>query len=322
MKAAVIGVGAMGGNHARIYSEMPGVQLTGIADADPEITRQASAKYGVPGYVNYHELLARPLDAVSIVVPTSLHREVAIAAARAGVNALVEKPVASTIPAAREIIEEFNKAGVNLMVGHVERFNPVVSVVKKIIENEVVCLLEITRIGPFPPRIKDVGIIIDLATHDVDLLRFLTGSEFKKSFGLISRNLIEHEDAAILGFEMEDGTLARVSTNWLTPFKVREMTIATRTKYIKASLTEQKVTEYGRYADNESYVVNEIRVPYGEPLKLELEAFIDSIERGTPPPVTGNDGLKVLEVLGKCGIDLWNECPDSSLVSEAVGIQL
>jgi len=305
LRAGVIGTGAMGQNHARIYSELPDVKLVGVADIDNNRCLTAARRYNCVPYSDYRQLLRQRLDVASIVVPTSLHKEVAENVAAAGVNILVEKPLAETIPASKQIIEACRSSGVKLMVGHVERFNPVITVVRREIEHEDVSLVEVTRIGPFPPRIKDVGIVIDLATHDVDLIRYLTASEFKRSFGLISRNLTEHEDLAILAFEMENGTLARVTTNWLTPFKVRELTIATKKKYIRASLTDQRVTEYSLYSENESYLVRDIKVPYGEPLKLEISAFLDSIRHDSPPPITGEDGLRVLEVLSSCRLELW-----------------
>jgi len=307
LRTGVIGTGAMGQNHARVYSELPGVKLVGIADIDADKCAAAGRRFNCTPYQDYRELLNQHLDAVSVVVPTSLHKEVAQNVAAAGVNILVEKPIADSIPSAKEMVEICRSNNVKLMVGHVERFNPVVTVVRNDIDAEDVSLVEITRIGPFPPRIKDVGIVIDLATHDVDLIRYLTGSEFKRSFGLVSRNLIQHEDLAILAFEMGNGTLARVTTNWLTPFKVRELTIATKKKYIKASLTDQRVTEYSRYSENESYLVRDIKVPYGEPLKLEIEAFLDCIKKDIAPPITGDDGLRVLEVIEACNLDLWSD---------------
>lgn len=304
LRVGVIGLGAMGKNHARIYAELREVDLVGVADVDFNLAQVVGDRYHAIPFHDYRELLEQGLDAVSIVVPTSLHKEVAVNVARSKVNMLVEKPIANNLPAAREIVEACEKHDVKLMVGHVERFNPVVAIVKKEIEGDQLSLIEITRIGPFPPRIKDVGVITDLATHDIDLIRYLTGSEFKKIHGLTSRNVAEHEDVAILVFEMANGSLGRITTNWLTPFKVRELTIATKDKFIKASLLDQRVTEYSRYKENESYLVREIRVPFGEPLKLEIEAFINSINTGAPPPVSGNDGLKVLEVLNQGDIEL------------------
>lgn len=305
LRIGVIGVGAMGKNHARIYSELSQVELVGVADVDFALAQSVGKKYHATAFSDYAELIGQKLDAVSIVVPTSMHKEVALYTARSRVSMLIEKPLADSLAAAREIVEACQANDVKLMVGHVERFNPAVAIVKKEIEGEQVSLIEITRIGPFPPRIRDVGVIVDLATHDIDLIRYLTGSEFKRVYGLTSRNVADHEDVAILLFEMANGSLARLTTNWLTPFKVRELTIATKEKFIKASLMDQKVTEYSRYKEDESYLVKEVRVPFGEPLKLEIQAFIDSIDKNIVPPVSGDDGLKVLEVLSQGDIEMW-----------------
>lgn len=300
LRVGVIGLGAMGRNHVRVYSELPDVELAGIADIDQGLTQSLAKKYRTKSFSDYKELLQEDLEAVSIAVPTSLHREVALATADAGTNMLIEKPIADSISAANSIIEAASKNQVKLMVGHIERFNPVIPVIKKEIEGTEVSLIEITRIGPFPPRIKDVGVVIDLATHDIDLLRYITGSEFKKIYSLTSRNLAPYEDTAILLLQMENGILGRITVNWLTPFKVREINIATREKFIKASLIDQKVTTYNKYKENDSYLVKELSVPFGEPLKLELEAFISSLETKIPPPISGEDGLKALQAAIQC----------------------
>jgi UDP-N-acetylglucosamine 3-dehydrogenase len=299
-RVGVIGLGAMGKNHVRVYSELPGVELTGIADADYGLAQSLAKKYHTRPFSDYKELLREDLDAVSIAVPTSFHREVALAAVDADINMLIEKPIADSVSAGSSIIEAASKNQVKLMIGHIERFNPVIPVIKKEIEGAEVSLVEITRIGPFPPRIRDVGVVIDLATHDIDLLRYITGSEFKTVYSLTSRNLAPYEDAAILLFEMENGIIGRVTVNWLTPFKVRTINIPTKEKLIKASLIDQKVTTYSKYKENDSYSVKELSVPFGEPLKLELEAFIHSLKNNIRPPITGEDGLKALEVANLC----------------------
>jgi len=310
LKIGVVGLGAMGKNHVRIYSELPEVELVGIADVNYGLAQSLAVRYHTKPFNDYQELLKQDLDAVSIAVPTSLHKEVAVNAAHAGVSILVEKPIADTVASAKEIIKAAEENNVKLMVGHVERFNPVIPIVKKEIENAEVSLIEVTRIGPFPPRVKDVGVVIDLATHDIDLIRYLTGSEFSKIYSLTSRSLARHEDAAILLFEMANGVLARVTVNWLTPFKVREITVATKEKFIKASLIDQKVTEYSKYKENDSYLVKELNVPFTEPLKLELQAFIDSIRNDTQPPASGEDGLKALEVAAQCSDELRPGIPE------------
>lgn len=300
LRVGVIGLGAMGRNHVRVYSELSDVELVGIADVDYRLAQSLAEKYHAKPFGDYKELFGEKLDAVSIVVPTSLHKEIAVETARAGVNMLVEKPIADTVEAAKEIIKAAKENNVKLMVGHIERFNPVVPIIKKEIEGDEISLIEITRIGPFPPRVKDIGVVVDLATHDIDLIKYLTNSEFKKIHSLASKSLAQHEDAAILLFEMTNGALARVTVDWLTPFKVREINIATKEKFIKASLIDQKVAAYSKYKEDGSYRVKDLNVPFSEPLKLELQAFIDCLRNNIHPPISGEDGLNALEVASQC----------------------
>ncbi len=301
LRAGVIGLGAMGKHHARIYSELLDVELIGVADLNRELASDIARKYRAKFFTDYKELLNLNLDVVSIAVPTSMHREVTLAAADASANVLVEKPIAATYQDASEMIDRCKQRGVKLMVGHVERFNPVIPAIKRAMANLEVISIDITRVGPFPPRIKDVGVVIDLAVHDIDILRYLTDSEFRKVKSLVSKNFAsDREDTALLSFEMENGVLCHVTTNWLTPFKVREISIATREKFIKGWLMEQRVCEYERRQEDGSYVVNELTIPYGEPLRLEIEAFLRAIENDEEPPVTGEDGMKALEVALKC----------------------
>lgn len=300
IKVGVIGVGAMGKHHARVYSELQDVELIGIADVNENLAYSIAKKYRTKTFINYKELLEQDLDAVSIAVPTSLHKKVAVDIANAGVDMVIEKPIADTVENAKEIIRTVKKNDIKLMVGHIERFNPIIPIIKKSIKNTKIISIGITRVGPLPPRIKDVGIVIDLATHDVDLIRYLTNSEFKKIYSLTSKNISKNEDTAILSFEMENGVLAHITTNWLTPFKIREINVATREKFIKGRFIDQKVLEYSKYKTDDSYVVKELNVPFGEPLKLELKAFLESIKKDVEPPITGEDGLKALGVAIKC----------------------
>lgn len=299
-KVGVIGVGAMGQHHARVYGELPDVELVGVADVDGNLAPSIAERFHTKAFTDYKQLLRQGLDAVSIAVPTSLHKEVAVDVAEAGVSMLVEKPIADTVENAEEIVRRARRNGVRLMIGHIERFNPIIPVMKKSIENNDVISIDITRVGPIPPRIRDVGVVIDLATHDIDLIRYLANSEFKKIYGLTSRSLSEREDIAILSFEMENGVLAHITTNWLTPYKVREINIYTKTKLIKGGLIDQKVMEFSNYGEDNGYLVRELSVPYGEPLRLELESFMQCINKDHEPSVTGHDGLKALEIALKC----------------------
>ncbi|MFC2005849.1 Gfo/Idh/MocA family oxidoreductase [Chloroflexota bacterium] len=301
LRVGVIGLGAMGQHHARIYSELPDVELVGVADIDGKLATATSEQYQTAGFTDYRQLLHKGLEVVSIAVPTSQHQEVALAAIETVNNILVEKPIAHNLESARVIIDKCEQKGIKLMVGHVERFNPVFSVIKNRLAELEVISIDITRVGPLPPRIKDVGVVIDLAVHDIDILRYLTNSEFRWVQSLIGKGLTnDREDTALLSFEMENGVLCHITTNWLTPFKVREVSIATREKLIKGWLIDQKVCEYERYAEDDSYVAKEIAVPYGEPLQLEIRAFLDAINNDKTPLVTGEDGFKALEIAIQC----------------------
>jgi UDP-N-acetylglucosamine 3-dehydrogenase len=300
LRAGVIGVGSMGKNHARIYNQLRDVELVGVADVRPEMASQIAQQHNTKAFTDYRDLLGQQLDVVSIVVPTSQHVEVTLAAAEAGTNVLVEKPIADNLAAAHAMIDRCQKCGVKLMVGHVERFNPVLPVIKDRISSLNVISINISRLGPIPPRIRDVGVVIDLATHDIDILRFLTGSEFRKVQSMIGSGLIDdREDTALLSFEMENGILCHINTNWLTPFKLREINVASKEKFVKGWLVEQRVSEFQSNGDG-SYTVRDVSVPYGEPLENELSAFTDSVRNGEPLPVTGMDGLKALETALLC----------------------
>lgn len=300
IKVGVIGVGTMGKHHARVYAGLPDVELVGIADVNNDVACAIAERYNTEAFIDYKELLKRDLDAVSIVVPTYLHEKVALDIAEAGVNMIIEKPIADTVENARKIIKSADEDDVKLMVGHIERFNPIIPVIQESIGNSDIISIDVTRVGPFPPRIRDVGVVIDLATHDIDIIRYLTNSEFKKIYSLTSKNIFKNEDIAILSFEMENGVLAHITTNWLTPFKIREINIATKEKFIKGLFIEQKVSEHSKYEEDGSYIVKELSVPFGEPLQLELEAFLKAVRDDKEPPITGEDGLKALEVAIEC----------------------
>lgn len=299
IRVGVIGTGVMGRNHVRVYSEMPGVKIAGIADINKEAVSSLAKKYNTKPFTDYRKLLKEDLDAVNIAVPTSLHRSVALDAANAGVNMLIEKPIAGTLEGAREIIKKSQEKGIKLMVGHIERFNPIIPVIKENIRDNNIVSIDIMRVGPFPPRITDAGVVIDLAVHDIDIARHLTNSEFERIYSLTSRNLSKNEDTAILSFKMKNGILVHITTNWLTPYKVREISVSAIKKFIKGNFITQKVTEYSRH-EGDSCLTRELPVPFGEPLKLELESFIDCLRRDREPFITGNDGLKALEIALQC----------------------
>ncbi len=174
LRVGVVGVGIMGCNHARVFADLPGVKLIGIADPDATQREFVSGALGCAAHRDVEQLLDSGLDAVTIAAPTHLHRDLALACIRRGVHVMVEKPIASTVEEGQAIISAAKRAGVGLMVGHVERFNPAVEAIKNAIRGEDILSIAITRVGPFPPRMSNVGVVIDLAVHDIDLIRWFT----------------------------------------------------------------------------------------------------------------------------------------------------
>ena len=163
------------------------------------------------------------------------------------------------------------------MVGHVERFNPTVEAIKDAIRDEDILSIAITRVGPFPPRMSNVGVVIDLAVHDIDLIRWFTESEIAEVQPQLSKAVAEREDIALLQFRTASGVLAHINTNWLTPFKARNVTVATRNKYVMGDLLTRQVTECFGFQPDGSYSMRHLSVGHAEPLRAELQAFVAAI---------------------------------------------
>src|ERR1051325_1960219 len=296
----VVGVGIMGSNHARVLADLSGVKLVGIAD--PAAGHRALLAQVVRCEVcdDVDDLIKLGIDAAVIAAPTHLHHDIALACIKAGVHVLVEKPIASNIEEGRAIVAAAERAGVTLMVGHVERFNPAVQVIKDAIKGEDILSISITRVGRFPPRLSNVGVVIDLAVHDIDLIRWFTDSDIVEVQPQLSSAVAEREDIALLQFRTASGVLAHINTNWLTPFKARNVTVATRGKYITADLLTRQVTECFGFQPDGSYSMRHLSVGHAEPLRSELLAFLRAVRGGTPPAVTGEEGVASLEVATHC----------------------
>jgi UDP-N-acetylglucosamine 3-dehydrogenase len=300
LRVGVAGVGVMGSNHARVFADLAGIRLVGVADPDPAPRDMVASALGCAGLSNIEELLAEGVDAMTIAAPTHLHRELALCCIKQGVHVLVEKPIAPSVVEGRAIIAAARHAGVSLMVGHVERFNPTVEAIKEAIRGEDILSIAITRVGPFPPRMSNVGVVIDLAVHDIDLIRWFTESEIAEVQPQLSSAVAEREDIALLQFRTVSGVLAHINTNWLTPFKARNVTIATRKKYIMGDLLTRQVTECFGFQPDGSYSMRHLSVGHAEPLRAELQAFISAIRAGKEPAVTGDEGVASLEIAIRC----------------------
>ncbi len=300
LRVGVVGVGVMGANHARVFATLPGVELVGVADPSAQQRELVTRILGVPAVNHVDELLGPGLDAVTIAAPTHLHHDIALKCLARGIHVLVEKPIASNVEEGREIIAAARRADAVLMVGHVERFNPAVQAIKEAIEGEDILSIAITRVGPFPPRMSNVGVVIDLAVHDIDLIRWFTDSEIIEVQPQLSSAVAEREDIALLQFRTASGVLAHINTNWLTPFKARNVHVATRGKYVMGDLLTRQVTECFGFQPDGSYSMRHLSVGYEEPLRAELQAFVEAVREGKKPAVTGEEGVESLSIAMRC----------------------
>lgn len=292
MNVGVIGVGAMGQNHVRIYSEIEGCRLVGLADSNKDVAKKFATKYNTKALYDYREILNEGVEAVSIAVPTSLHCEVASFFLENGVNCLVEKPIASTLEEGRKMTEIAKKKGVKLMIGHIERFNPAVQQMKEIIKEGIlgkILIISSRRVGPFAPRIVDVGIMIDLATHDIDIARYFCEREPSKICSIYGSIKHSKEDHAILLLDF-DGISASIEVNWFTPHKVRTAVVTGTEGIAYIDYIDQHITIFN------SKWKKEPKIEKAEPLRKELEHFIYCIKNDKEPLVNGDDALKTLEV--------------------------
>jgi predicted dehydrogenase len=310
MRAAVIGVGSMGTNHARVYSELNEVELVGVADANPEQAARVGLRMGAPGYGNVDALLdeQRP-DLVSIAVPTSEHLRVARQVIERGIHALVEKPIAATLDEARQMIHLAESHEIVLTIGHIERFNPaVIELKRRLDQGELGRIFEIhvRRLGPFPPRIQDVGVIVDLATHDLDVIHKLVDAPAERVYAETGRRIhVSHEDMVMGLIKFANGVLATININWLTPKKIRELIVTGErgmfvAKYLKQELRfyqNPQLNNLGSGGElrgvSEGDMIN-YRIERREPLKEELRAFVEAVSRREPPIVSAWDGLAAL----------------------------
>ena len=292
-RIALIGLGSMGKNHYRVLKSLSGVKVVALCDIEKR------ENYEEPFYSDVDKMLENEsIDAAMIVVPTFLHKEIALKCLNKGVDIFIEKPVASTIDDGLEIERVAKEKDLKVCVGYIERFNPVVEALKNELKDRDIYSIGITRVGPFPPRIADVGILTDLAVHDIDLIRFITGREIEKKSIFKSQKInFHHEDNATLSFQLQDDIVASIITNWLTPFRKRKIEVATKKGYFEADLMGQDLVEYSEYKTNNSYVIRNCFVQKEEPLVRELRAFLRYLKTGERSGLSSvKDSIITLEI--------------------------
>ena len=318
LRAAVVGLGMMGRNHVRVYDEVLGdVDLVAVADPDPDALRRATTGRAARGYADPDRMFAeeRP-DLVSIVAPTSLHLQVTLDALASGAHVLVEKPIASDRPEAEAMMEAARRASRILTVGHIERFNPAIRELRRRLaggELGRIFQVKATRLGPFPARIRDVGVVVDLAPHDIDVMRFLLDSEPVRLYAETEQRIhTDHEDLFNGILKFANGVIGVLDINWLTPTKRRTLTVTGERGMYVADYINQDLIYYanpdasqvweppgpdgaGRMASSVSEGEMARRsIRRQEPLAVELAEFARAVRDGGPPPVDPRDAMIAL----------------------------
>jgi len=308
MRAAVIGAGSMGRHHARVLADLDGVELVALADVDPQRRAAVAKRTGARPYDSYATMFeTEKLDVVSVALPTSLHHAAVVCAFEHGVHVLVEKPITATVEDAVDLIRRREQTGLTLAVGHVERHNPAVTeLMRRVREGELGRLFQAhsRRMSPFPAYVRDVGVGLDLATHEIDILRTLAGAPLLRVFAESCQNVhTSHEDSLFSTLRFQNGMVASLDVNWVTPCKTRECrVIGERGMAVIDYLTQDLFFYENSNAPSrwdtmalfkgvEEGNVVKLRVQKVEPLRAELADFVRAARTRTPPLVTGTDGL-------------------------------
>ena len=307
VRVGLAGLGSMGRNHLRVIASRPNVRLAAVADPDGDALATATTQTGGAGFADPLAMIAETeLDAVVIAAPTTSHLALALAAIERGIAVLVEKPLAPTVEEALQIVAASRATGVPVQVGHVERFNPAVRELGRLLgEGWLSTVFAITsrRAGPFPARIRDVGVTVDLATHDVDICSWIAGERPVRVHAETAQRIhAEHEDLLFGLLHFPSGVVAQLDVDWLTPAKRRQLVVVGEEgmfelDYLTQRLTFTRATDttnprlIGGYAPTFEGDVTELPVPTGEPLALEHDAFLRVVREGGRPEVDAEDGL-------------------------------
>ncbi len=293
VKIGVIGIGHLGKHHARLLAEIEGANLVGIADVNEAAGKEMSEKYNVSYYKDYRELAGK-VEAVTVVVPTFLHHEVARFFLERNVHTFIEKPITKTLEEANNLVALAGEKQLTLQVGHVERFNAAILKLQSLCESPR--FIECQRMGPFSPRIQDVGVVLDLMIHDIDIVLSLVRSPIRHIDAVGIPVLTENEDIANAHIVFENGCIANLTASRISDERIRKLRIFELDKYCSLDYANQAITLRRKSNLEEKIIQEELEVHKAEPLRLELEHFITCIKERRKPLVTIEDGKNALEV--------------------------
>jgi UDP-N-acetylglucosamine 3-dehydrogenase len=311
IKVGVIGLGFMGSAHARVYNELKDCELVAICDSDPN-KKSLAKNYSSKFFTNSEDFFNQNMDAVSICTPTSMHKKIVINALNNNKHVLVEKPFSDNLAHGQEMAKKSKSTNRLLAVGYIERFNSAVKELKKSIDFSKIFSTVSIRFGPFPPRTKYCGVFIDLASHEIDLLNFLTQSNPKILYKHFSSKIENNfEDYAYISLQY-DHIHSHIEVSWLPNYKLRIINLYGNNNFYTLNYAQQNLRtfrsppkakiEHGSWNDIlwlSRHVEEEIPVLADEPLVNELQCFIDSIKKNEiiSPLCTPNEGLQVLKVI-------------------------
>jgi len=337
VKVAVVGVGTWGQNHARVYHQLPQADLVAVADVDGDRAREVAARFDTQAVTDYRDLLGR-VDAVSVAVPTALHHQVAGEFLGAGVATLLEKPMTRTLEEADDLVALAGKVGVLFQVGHIERFNPVIRAVEEL--DITPKFIECHRLSPMSLRIQDVGVVLDLMIHDLDVILQLVQAPIRKVDAVAVGVIGEQEDIANARIVFQNGCVANLTASRVALKKMRKIRVFSPDSYIsldydrkrgeiyKASpllrrirlpvegVEAETIADLRNFKFGDLLTIRQMEMDDVEPLRLELEGFLESVREGTPPTVPGEHGRRavaaahlVLEAIARHRWEGWQEGP-------------
>ena len=306
LRLGLVGLGSMGRNHLRVISSHPDTVLAAVADPAAEALEAATSQTGAQGFEDPLAMIQRAeLDGVVIAAPTTNHTALALAAIERGLPVLVEKPLAATVEEAVAIVAAARARGVRIQVGHVERYNPAVLEMGRLLRAgwlSTIYAISSRRAGPFPARIRDVGVTVDLGTHDVDMLSWIAGERPTRVYAETAQRIhATHEDLTYGLLHFPSGATGFLDVDWLTPAKRRSLTAVGEEGMFELDYLTQKLTftrsnverpqMISGYATTFSGDVAEIPVVSIEPLRAEMDEFVRVLRTGDRPYVDGEDGL-------------------------------
>jgi len=298
IRVAVVGVGYLGKFHAEKYASLPQVELVGVVDSDKTRAEEIAASLGTTAFADYRQLAGK-VDAVSVVVPTSMHFEVGSFFLSNGINLLIEKPITTTVAEARELIAIAAAKGLVLQVGHLERFNPALAAVRGTMHKPG--FIDAVRIAPYKPRGTDVSVVLDLMVHDLDIISTIIGSGIKSVSASGAMVYSATPDIVNARIEYQNGAVANVTASRVSLKSERKLQVFQEDAYITVDFQNRK-SSVCRKGEGESapgvpaVIIEEIEVPQRDQILAEIEAFLASVVDGRPAVVSGEDGMRALEM--------------------------